>query len=64
MPLLGMDIGSTISTGWGLVLGFKPRGELCCSPALMAGMFGDSNQNNGLNLPCRSSGTGTIYVVG
>ena len=38
--------------------------ELCCSPALMAGMFGYSNQNNGLNLPCRSSGTGTIYVVG
>jgi len=45
-------------------LGFKPRGELCCSPALMAGMFSYSNQNKGLNLPCRSSGTGTIYVVG
>ena len=34
--------------------------ELCCSLALMAGLFGCSNQNNGLNLPCRSSGTGTI----
>jgi len=28
MPLLGMDIGSTISTGWGPVLGFKPRGAV------------------------------------
>jgi len=28
----------------------------------MAGMFGYANQNKGLNLPCRSSGTGTIAM--
>jgi len=33
-----------------LRLGFKPRGELCCSSALMAGMFGHSNQNNGASV--------------
>jgi len=40
MPLLGMDIGSTISSGWGPVLGslgFKPRGTV-----LLAGTHGQN----------------------
>jgi len=45
-------------------LGFTPSRELCCSAALMAGMFGDSNRNNWASVALPFIRNGMIYVLG